>query len=320
MPPSAINGTPDPLKASSTFEIALICGTPTPATIRVVQIEPGPIPIFTPSAPASTNANAAPAVAMLPPITSICGKCFLTHLTRSSTPCEWPCAVSTTITSTPASASAATRSSVPSPTPTAAPTRNLPCASLQAYGWSVDFWISLTVIKPFSVSESSITNTRSRRYWCNKRITSSFAAPSLTVTSLSLGVIMFLMGWSRLVSKRKSRLVTIPTILPLSTTGIPEILWVRLSSSTSRTVMWLWIVIGSFTTPDSKRLTRATCAACFMAVMFLWIKPRPPSCANAIASGASVTVSIAADNSGMLSWMLRESCVARDTSRGSTLE
>ena len=29
------------------------------------------------------------------------------------------------------------------------------------------------------------------------------------------------------------------------------------------------------------------------------IKPRPPSCARAIASGASVTVSIAADNSGM---------------------
>ena len=86
MPPSAINGTPDFSSALATLAIALICGTPTPATIRVVQIEPGPIPTLTPSAPASTNANAALAVAILPPITSICGKCFLTHVTRSSTP------------------------------------------------------------------------------------------------------------------------------------------------------------------------------------------------------------------------------------------
>ena len=34
----------------------MICGTPTPATIRVVQIEPGPIPTLTPSAPMSISA------------------------------------------------------------------------------------------------------------------------------------------------------------------------------------------------------------------------------------------------------------------------
>jgi hypothetical protein len=39
--------------------MAVICGTPTPATMRVVQIDPGPIPTFTPSAPASTSAFAA---------------------------------------------------------------------------------------------------------------------------------------------------------------------------------------------------------------------------------------------------------------------
>mgnify|MGYP002508323612 CR=1 FL=1 len=33
----------------------LICGTPTPATIRVVHIEPGPIPTLTQSAPAFAN-------------------------------------------------------------------------------------------------------------------------------------------------------------------------------------------------------------------------------------------------------------------------
>ena len=36
--------------------IAVSCGTPTPATTRVVQIEPGPMPTFTASAPAPISA------------------------------------------------------------------------------------------------------------------------------------------------------------------------------------------------------------------------------------------------------------------------
>ncbi len=36
--------------------IAVICGTPTPATTRVVQIDPGPTPTFTASAPALISA------------------------------------------------------------------------------------------------------------------------------------------------------------------------------------------------------------------------------------------------------------------------
>ena len=47
----------------------MICGTPTPATMRVVQIDPGPIPTFTPSAPWSTSARAPSPVPTLPPIT-----------------------------------------------------------------------------------------------------------------------------------------------------------------------------------------------------------------------------------------------------------
>ena len=49
----------------------MICGTPTPATMRVVQIEPGPMPTLTPSAPWSTSARAPSPVPTLPPITSI---------------------------------------------------------------------------------------------------------------------------------------------------------------------------------------------------------------------------------------------------------
>ena len=101
---------------------AASCGTPTPATTRVVQIEPGPMPTLTASAPASTSALGAggggdvagddldlvrqPADARRP---------------RRSRRGEWPCAVSTTMTSTPASTSASARSSPASPVPVAAP-------------------------------------------------------------------------------------------------------------------------------------------------------------------------------------------------------
>ena len=50
MPPSAITGTSPAASAQSMM--AVNCGTPTPATMRVVQIDPGPIPTFTASAPA----------------------------------------------------------------------------------------------------------------------------------------------------------------------------------------------------------------------------------------------------------------------------
>ena len=46
--------------------IAVICGTPIPATIRVVQIEPGPMPTFTASAPAAIKSRVASPVATLP--------------------------------------------------------------------------------------------------------------------------------------------------------------------------------------------------------------------------------------------------------------
>ena len=69
MPPSAITGTPASRAASTASMIAVSCGTPTPATMRVVQIEPGPMPTFTASAPASISALAPSAVATLPAAT-----------------------------------------------------------------------------------------------------------------------------------------------------------------------------------------------------------------------------------------------------------
>src|SRR5919204_532203 len=111
--------------------MAVTCGTPTPATTRVVQIAPGPIPTLIASAPASISASVASAVAMLPAITSP-PHCRFSRRTISTTFRECPWAVSTTSTSAPASASAAARSSASGPTPTAAPTRSRPWSSFVA--------------------------------------------------------------------------------------------------------------------------------------------------------------------------------------------
>ena len=53
MPPSAMMGT---FRAAATLAhsmIELIIGTPMPATTRVVQIDPAPMPTFTASTPAA---------------------------------------------------------------------------------------------------------------------------------------------------------------------------------------------------------------------------------------------------------------------------
>ena len=121
---------------------------PTPATTRVVQIEPGPMPIFTASAPWSISALAPSAVATLPPTTCAWFDSRLVSRTALSTPWEWPWAVSTTITSTSASSSASARRRPSRPTPVAAATRSRPFSSLQASGKVSDFSMSLTVIRP----------------------------------------------------------------------------------------------------------------------------------------------------------------------------
>src|SRR5512147_3306160 len=69
-PPSEMTGTPYFSAARAQLSTAVICGTPTPATTRVVQMEPGPTPHFTASTPALQSASAASKVATLPAATS----------------------------------------------------------------------------------------------------------------------------------------------------------------------------------------------------------------------------------------------------------
>ena len=77
---------------------------------------------------------------------------------------------------------------------------------------------------------------------------------------------------------------------------------------------------GFTTMPDSNFFTRRTSLAWASASRFLWITPMPPAWAMAIAIGASVTVSIAADISGMLRVMVRVSRVRVSVWLGRTAE
>ena len=58
MPPSAMTGMPCLVAARAASVMAVIWGIPAPVTMRVVQMEPGPMPTLTASAPASMRAMA----------------------------------------------------------------------------------------------------------------------------------------------------------------------------------------------------------------------------------------------------------------------
>ena len=73
MPPSAMMGTPALAAARAHSAMAVICGTPAPVTTRVVQMEPGPIPTFTPSTPSCSRSHAPANVATLPATRSMSG-------------------------------------------------------------------------------------------------------------------------------------------------------------------------------------------------------------------------------------------------------
>ncbi len=64
-------------------------------------------------------------------------------------------------------------------------------------------------------------------------------------------------------------------------------------------------VMGSVMMPFSLRLTLSTSRACRCSGMFRWMMPMPPSCASAMASSLSVTVSIGEETMGMFRRMLR---------------
>ena len=128
-------------------------------------------------------------------------------------------------------------------------------------------------------------------------------------------------GWASLSAKRTSRLVRMPTNLPVaSTTGMPEMRWVSMRPSASLKLALGSMVTGFTTMPDSNFFTFSTSAACCSGVKLRCTTPMPPAWAIAMAILPSVTVSIADDKIGMLRLMVFVSLVAVSTSPGITSE
>ena len=218
-----------------------------PAITRVVHMEPGPTPTFTPSAPALITASAPSPVPMFPAISSTLGKFDFVDFTASMTFFEWPWAVSIIITSHPTSIRASILSSLSGPTPTAAPHRSLPMRSLDAVGYFSIFSMSFIVISPRSLNSLSTTGSFSILYLWRSSFASSSVVPSPTVMSFFFGVMICSTLKSRFFSKRRSLKVTIPRRVSSSfVTGRPVMFCLSMISRASATLC-LGLTVRGFT-------------------------------------------------------------------------
>ena len=288
--------------------------------ILVVQIDPGPIPTLTPSAPAFTRKSAASAVAIFPTTTSSSGKSFLIFFKIFKTPLECPWAVSITIASIPASYKALHLNKESLETPIAAATFNRPNLSLFDIGLRDNFWISLNVIKPTKFLFLSITGNFSILCFCKISSASPIVTPSFAVIKLAVVITSerdLLFSFSNL----KSLLVTIPiNLFSLLIIGIPPILYSFIHCLASKTNASFFKVTGFRIIPDSDLLTFFTLLACSSIDMLLWRTPNPPSWAIAIAILLSVTVSIAAETIGIFKFIFLENLDFKSTSLGRNSE
>ena len=261
IPPSAITGTPLFEQASTALITAVNWGTPTPVTILVVHIEPGPIPTLIAFAPLSISASAASGVPTFPAMICASGPAWsLMARTVSRTPWEWPWAVSTATASAPTSNIARALRMPNSPVPVAATTRSLPRSSLHDRGLSLERLMSRTVIRPEKPPSGLTTTSFSILCWWSSLFASSRSTCSGTVTN------SFVITSETAVSSSSTNLmslfVTIPTMLPSpSITGNPEKPYWSFFVLSSPTVIFGSTVTGSRTRPDSNLLTLSTSTA-----------------------------------------------------------
>ena len=311
MPPSAITGTsPAPSTASKT---AVSCGTPTPVTTRVVQIEPGPTPTFTASTPRSDERRAPVARG------DVAGDELQSGSARARPPSpgarlrEWPCAVSMMSTSTPASTSAARARFEVAAAPIAAATRRRPM-------------LVLVRVRKLAALVNVLDRDQTAQHAL--RVHDGQLLDAVLAENL-LGLV------ERRAHRRGDEILLRHRVVQRPVEAALELqiaigddadelarrvhdrhardLEARSSARPPRAAMRSGeSVIGLRIIPLSERFTRSTSAACRSIDMFLWITPIPPARAIAIAISDSVTVSIAAETSGTLSVILRVKRDARD--------
>mmetsp|Transcript_108577 Transcript_108577/g.350501 ORF Transcript_108577/g.350501 Transcript_108577/m.350501 type:complete len:298 (+) Transcript_108577:109-1002(+) len=282
-------------------------------------MEPMPMPTRSASTPQSRRCFAWRCVTTFPPMTWRSGNSFFIHRMMSCWKVLSPWLLSTTIASTPATTSALTRSLSVCLVPTAAATIKQPFASLVASGKSACFRRSVRATRatrrPAFVTMGSLPFFESWMSWlaCAK------STPSSAVTRS----VMFVMTEPtrtelRSCTKSVSRFVTRPRsrepILPFWVTGKPVKPHCLRSSSSSESSMVGGMQIGSMMKPLLYFFTRMTSADCASTERFVWMTPRAPSSAMAMAMRDSVTVSIGLETMGVRSLILRVTWDSRQTS------
>mmetsp|Transcript_11442 Transcript_11442/g.13124 ORF Transcript_11442/g.13124 Transcript_11442/m.13124 type:complete len:394 (-) Transcript_11442:44-1225(-) len=322
MPPSAMQGTPCRWATSAHSITAESCGTPLPATRRVMQIEPGPTPILSPSAPAAIKSAAPSPVAIFPAITSTWRQTgsALSSFNISMQIAEWPCAISITSTSQPVWTRARARCRSPFLTPTAAPTKRRPFVSKLATWLSVSFTISDSVTSPTrspSVPTMGMFDVRCLRI--SSRASSRERLRFLLHTRRSIGVIRVP---TKALSSAKTRsfLVMMPRSFRVESSMTMRLRtpFFRPGHERPATASFFVdvgaIVRGSSIMRDWARFTLRTISHCSSTEQKRCRMPIPPSRAIAIAVACSHTVSMLLATIGMLSVTLRDSFVLVDTS------
>ena len=124
------------------------------------------------------------------------------------------------------------------------------------------------VIKPFKLKLSSTIGSFSTRALARIDFASSNVTPSFAVIRF-LEVIHSEIFLEKSVSNLRSRFVIIPTSLPLSVIGTPEIRNFAINISASANVCSEDNENGSEITPFSERFTLSTSSACAAIDIFL---------------------------------------------------
>ena len=158
------------------------------------------------------------------------------------------------------------------------------------------------------------------RWVCRWCLASSSVVPVGTVIRFSLVITSRTLVPARSSTKRTSRLVRMPTSFFSRTTGRPDTRYACMRSSACSTVSSGSTVMGSMIMPLSDFLTFSISSFWRSMLIFLCTMPMPPARAMEMAIADSVTVSIAAETSGIFREMDGVSQAVTSTTSGVTSE
>mmetsp|Transcript_21962 Transcript_21962/g.58004 ORF Transcript_21962/g.58004 Transcript_21962/m.58004 type:complete len:298 (+) Transcript_21962:261-1154(+) len=269
-------------------------------------MEPMPMPTRSPSAPESIRCFACLFVTTLPATTWSSGNSCFIQRTISCWKKLSPWLLSMMMASTPAATRLRTRSLSAGRVPTAAATISLFCESLVASGKSIFFCKSFRATRatrqPSAVMMGSLAFFDSISFWfAAGRSTPSGAVTRFANLVMTDPTCVVMRSFTKSVSRFVTKPSSFDPILPSAVTGKPVKPHVSRSSSSCASVVVVRMHLGSMMKPLLYCFTSNTSLTCSSTKRFVWMTPRLPCSAMAIAILLSVTVSIGLDTMGVRS-------------------